>query len=156
MRMVTMYDHRELLQPFRNSLVGKPLSHIWLGQGTALFMEFGRLTPVTLHDGRRGNAIGELGVMIEWNWRIENAATIICGSGSEAALRETTFKNIQGCHVVDVELVGRLPELTIALADNFYVSSFMAAEGDPRWALFDRCFSKLRTLHVMSGIVSLE
>ena len=51
--------------PFFNSLLGKPATHIWRGYGSALFIEFGQLTP---RSGNGENDRGEITLMIEWSW----------------------------------------------------------------------------------------
>jgi hypothetical protein len=74
------------LQTFRDALIGLPLSHLWRGCGSTICLEFGRLTPTTRRSGEAGNPSGELGLMIQWSWRIENTVSIRCGSWSEEHL----------------------------------------------------------------------
>ncbi|KZD25500.1 hypothetical protein A4A58_03545 [Tardiphaga robiniae] len=94
--------------------------------------------------------------MIQWSWRIENTASILCGSWSEEHLWAPAFDLLRNKVVVDLSVVGRLPEIVIALTEGLYVSSFMTAEGDPQWAVFDRRDSALRTLSVKQGILKLD
>lgn len=75
--------------------------------------------------------------MIEWSWRIESEDAIVCGSWSDEGAWEQIFQSLIGREVQDVSLYGRIPELSIALAGWFYVASFMTAEGQPEWTLFD-------------------
>ncbi|WP_139069775.1 hypothetical protein [Tardiphaga robiniae] len=145
-----------VLQTFRDAMIGLPLSHVWRGGGSAIFLQFGRLTPRTRHSGEAGNPTGELGLMIQWSWRIENTASILCGSWSEEHLWAPAFDLLRNKVVVDLSVVGRLPEIVIALTEGLYVSSFMTAEGDPQWAVFDRRDSALRTLSVKQGILKLD
>jgi hypothetical protein len=60
-------------------LVSMPVTHVWRGGRSALFLEFGALTPRVLPDGNTGNARGEVTLMIEWSWRIEAPKEILCG-----------------------------------------------------------------------------
>jgi hypothetical protein len=53
--------------------------------------------------------------------------------------------------VVDLSVVGRLPEIVVALTGDHYVSSFMTADGDPSWSLFDRRGGTVRWLNVREG-----
>jgi hypothetical protein len=76
--------------------------------------------------------------MIEWSWRIERGNSILCGSWSEESLWQPAFDVLVGQEVVRVSTVGRLPELALSLSDHLHVASFMTAEGDPSWTLFDR------------------
>jgi hypothetical protein len=144
------------LRAFREALIGLPLSHLWRGHGSAIFLEFGHLTPRTRRSGEAGNPRGEFGLMIEWSWRIENKASILCGSWSDEHLWEPTFDLLRNRAVVDLSIVGRLPEVVVALTEDHYVSSFMTAEGDPSWALFDRRSDTLRTLSVRGASLNID
>ena len=143
-------------QTFRDALVGLPLSHLWRGYGSAIFLQFGRLTPMTRRSGGAVNPRGELGLMIQWSWRIENTASILCGSWSEEHLWEPSFDLLRNKEVVELSIVGRLPEIVVGLTEGLYVSSFMTAEGDPQWSRFDRRDGALRTLSVREGRLKLD
>jgi hypothetical protein len=94
--------------------------------------------------------------MIQWSWRIENARSILCGRWSEEDLWEATFDQLRKSAVVDVSTIGRLPEIVVGLTGGLYVSSFMTAEGDPQWSLFDRRGGALRTLSVRNGSLNVK
>lgn len=163
-------DRVGALQAFRDGLVGQPLSYLWRGYGSAIFLEFGHLSPRTRRSGKVGNhPEGELGLMIEWSWRVENSTSILCGSWSQERLWEPTFDLLRSRLVVELSVVGRLPEIVVALTESLhvsssmkadpqslYVSSFMTADGDPSWALFDRRGDTLRTLSVREGSLKLH
>jgi len=149
-------DGVSVLQTFRDALIDLPLSHLWRGHGSAIFLEFGRLTPQTLRTGAAGNPSGEFGLMVEWSWRIENRTSILCGSWSGEHLWEPTFDLLRNRVVVELSVVGRLPEVVVALTEGLYVSSFMTAEGDPCWALFDRRGDTVRTLNVRGGSLNID
>ena len=110
----------------------------------------------TRRDGAALDPRGEFGLMIQWSWRIENATSILCGSWSEESLWGPTFDLLRNKVVQELSVVGRLPEIAIVLAGDLYVSSFMTAEGDPQWALFDRRGGALRTLSVSEGRLKLD
>jgi hypothetical protein len=151
-------DDIQLLRTFRAPLVGLTLSHLWRGAGSAIFLEFGPLTANTRtrRDGTLMNPRGEFGLMIQWSWRIESATSILCGNWSEEQLWEPTFDMLRNSAVVDVSLFGRLPEIIIAFSDDRFVSSFMTAEGDPGWALFDRRGNSVKWLDVRNGRLTTE
>ncbi|WP_448040640.1 hypothetical protein [Bradyrhizobium liaoningense] len=144
------------LKLFRDALTGLPVSHFWRGYGSTIFLEFGHLKPRTRQSGKPGNPQGELGLMIHWSWRIENATSILCGSWSEEPRWEPTFDLLRNKRVVALSLVGRLPEIVVGLTEGLYVSSFMTAEGDPQWTLFDRRFDTVRWLCVRDGELKTE
>jgi hypothetical protein len=139
------------LRAFREALIGLPLSYLWRGHGSAIFLEFGALTPRTRRNGEAGHPEGEFGLMIEWSWRIENRTSILCGSCSDEHLWQPTFDLLRNQTVVDLSVAGRLPEIAVALKDDHYVSSFMTADGDPSWTLFDRRGNAVRWLNVRDG-----
>jgi hypothetical protein len=75
--------------------------------------------------------------MIEWSWRIESEDAILCGSWSDEGSWGNVFESLIGRSVETVSVFGRLPELSIALSGGFRVASFMTAEGQPAWTIFD-------------------
>jgi hypothetical protein len=129
----------EIFGKYRSALLTKPLSAVWRGHGSAIFFEFGRLSPQVRRDGTAGNSQGDFTVMIEWSWRIESEDAIVCGSWSDENGWDEIFQSLIGREVQDVSLHGRLPEISIALAGGLYLASFMTAEGQPGWTIFDRC-----------------
>jgi hypothetical protein len=146
-------------EDFRQDLIGLEVSHIWRGHGSAPFVEFGALTPsnVVRRSGRPGEPAGELSLMVEWSWRIENRTSIVCGSWSEEDIWSPTFDMLKGRRVVDASLFGRLPEISVALTGDLFIASFMTAEGDPEWALGDRRGSgPPRWISVRDGRLQVE
>jgi hypothetical protein len=128
-----------LFEVYRSKLRNAEVSHVWRGHGSALFVEFGFLSPGHARaDGRLGNPTGEFGVMVQWSWRMEEGSQITCGSWSNEELWVPTFARFIGKKVIDISLVGRLPEIEIELSDELYLLSFMTADGEPAWTIFDR------------------
>jgi len=140
---------------YRSALLKKPLSAVWRGHGSAIFLEFGRLSPQKRHDGTAANSQGDVTVMIEWSWRIEREDAIMCGSWSDEDGWDEIFQSLIGREVQDISLFGRLPELSIALTGGLYVVSFMTAEGQPVWTILDRCSerAKIGWIDVRNGKV---
>ncbi|KRE16845.1 hypothetical protein ASE63_14035 [Bosea sp. Root381] len=92
--------------------------------------------------------------MVEWSWRIENERSIVCGSWSDEVLWEPNFARLVGQRVDDIRTFGRLPEIQLSLSGGFHIASFMTAEGDPEWTLFDRRGPKTITVSCRSGVVA--
>jgi hypothetical protein len=139
------------LQRYRDTLVGMKLTHTWRGHGSAIFLEFGALAQRMRLDGSPGETEGELGVMVQWSWRIEGGHSIICGSWSDDDLWEPALLRLQSSTVENLDVFGKLPELAVALSNGHSVVSFMTSEGDPQWALFDRRSPTRRWLCVRDG-----
>ncbi|MFD1303198.1 hypothetical protein [Methylobacterium marchantiae] len=149
---------KDWIEHFREAAEGLVVADVWRGYGSALFIEFGKLTPAdgTRKDGTPGAPSGAIGLMIEADWRIEDAHAIVCGSSSDEELWEPTFARLVGKHVVDVATFGRLPEVLISLSDRFHVASFSTLEGDPGWSLFDRRGAAPITVGCWSGVITEE
>ena len=144
-------DHSAFLASF----IGLPVSHVWRGYGSALFVELGELTPTRVRrDGSPGNPEGEMSLMIEWSWRIERPRSILCGSFSEETTWPRAFAKLVGSTVKNVTIFGRLPEVSLAFSNGLHLSSFMTADGQPQWVLFDRRKPTTSWLAVERGVVS--
>ena len=132
------------------------VAHVWRGYGSALFLELGELTPGFRRDGSPAAPRGEIGLMIEWSWRIEDDRSVLCGSFSAEELWAPTFGRLVGREVIGLSTFGRLPEILLSLSDGLYVVSFMTAEGGPAWTMFDRRAPKCIALHCRSGLLCIE
>jgi hypothetical protein len=127
-----------IFDTFASPLIGLPVRHIWQGYGSAIFLEFGELRPRLEQDGSASQSEGQMGLMIERSWRIEDRTSIRCGSWSDEALWPDVFALLLGSEVRYVKTFGRLPEIEIGLSNGMHILSFMTAEGLPMWTLFDR------------------
>ena len=114
-------------------LIGLPVSHAWRGYGSALFLEFGALTP----PGPRGhNPKGEATLMVEWSWRVESSRTVQFGSWSGNRKMDNGIASLKRRKLMEISLVGRLPEVYIQLSKDRWVHTFMTREGQPEWTVF--------------------
>ncbi|MFB2552493.1 hypothetical protein [Ensifer soli] len=144
---------------WRAALLAMPVSRVWRGHGSALFLELGALLPGgRRRDGSAGGPQGLFTVMIEWSWRIEDDTTVHCGSWSGEHLWPDAFAALEGRRIEDVSLFGRPAELRIALTGGRRVLSFMTAEGDPAWTIFDASAGRHRprAIGVDGGVLREE
>lgn len=121
MEIVSSEEAKEFIAPF----IGKLVSRVWQGNGSAIFLEIGELTENK----------GELTIMIEWSWRVESLTQILFGSFSELSDFPRFLKQLSGLAVNNISFQSRLPEVIVELSDNTWVCSFSTVEGDPEWAL---------------------
>jgi len=121
MDIISTEEALEFTAPF----IGKAVSRVWRGNGSAIFLEIGELA-----DNK-----GELTVMIEWSWRVENEQEIEFGSWSEESEFSKLLQNLKGLALNRVSFQSRLPEVVLELSGNKWVCSFSTVEGDPEWAL---------------------
>jgi hypothetical protein len=63
------------------------MARVWLGYSSALFVGLGMLRPRVHRDDSRCDPNGEIGLMIEWSWWIEDEWSIACGKWSDKDLR---------------------------------------------------------------------
>jgi hypothetical protein len=143
---------------YRQQILGLPISAIWRGHGSTIFLEIGQLYPVKRKSGENGNPTGEYTVMLEWSWRIESQTSIIGGSWSDEEGWQTLFNSLLGRTVLDISVFGRLPELSLVLSGEKYVLSFMTAEGQPSWSVLKRVadHSQVPSLCVVDGKLVVE
>jgi hypothetical protein len=139
------------------ALAGMKVSHLWRGYGSAIFLEFGDLSPSRVRpDGSLGNPEGELAIGIEWSWRIEHTTSVICGSWSKEEHWERAFDRIRKSHVMALTLFGRLPEIDLALTGDLHLLSFTTTTGQPEWHLADRRSRPSTWVSVRNGVLYEE
>jgi hypothetical protein len=137
------------------SLSGQPISYLWRGYGSAVFIEFGDLTPRTNRDGSPGHPEGQVSLGVEWSWRIEDDATILSGSWSEEDLWEPTFSRLRNTQVESVKVFGKLPEIELSTDRGVRFISFSTTDGQPQWHLVDRRNGPARWFSVRNGQLHL-
>ena len=140
---------------FFDSLIGKQISHVWRGHGSAIFLEFGVLTSSKRRSNLPSNPKGELSLMIEWSWRIEKPRSIMGGSWSDEGLWPNFFNLLVGAKVEKAEIFGVLPEIMVWLDNGLRVASFMTADGQPSWAIIGR-IPEIGSLSVKRGKLYVE
>ena len=141
---------------FSAGLTGLPVSRIWQGYGSAIFVEFGKVQPRRRLDGSPGNPRGEWTLMIEWSWRIEGKRRIWCGSWSDGERWPRAFARLERAKVTSAVLYGRLPEIDVGLSNGLHVVSMMTAEGDPAWALTKHSEGTSSSISVCAGRLKIE
>jgi hypothetical protein len=137
------------------SLSGQPISYLWRGYGSAVFIEFGDLKPTTKRDGSPGHPKGQVSLGVEWSWRIEDDASIISGSWSEEELWEPSFDKLRDARVEGLTLFGGLPEIELLTSQGARFVSFSTTDGQPRWHLVDRRKSPANWFSVRQGRLHL-
>jgi hypothetical protein len=143
-------------QQFCAPLVGLPVTHIWRGYGTALYLEFGDLHPRRLSDGSSGNPTGDWELLIASGWRIEGRGLALCDSESDDSHWQEVFRGLMNATVEVVSLVGELPEIALALSNELRLISMTGAQRSPQWTLFDNRKNRAGWAAIKSGILTIE
>lgn len=141
--------------PFFDALIGKLVSHVWRGHGSAIFIEFGELTTRNKEDKNTTQPFGELSLMIEWSWRIERPKSILGGSWTSERRWPGMFKKLKGSTVTNVEVYGHIPEVCVSFSNGLRITSFMTAEGQPEWAIISHK-ENIGNLCVKKGMLYVE
>lgn len=135
-------------------LIGEPVSRVWRGHGSALFLEFGPLIRNLRRDGTVGGETGKFTLMIQWSWRIERGRSIVCGSWSDEEKWPEAFGMLGQTKVVGASLFSRLREIDIELSNGLHVVSFSTVEGGPQCTLFNR--DEASWITVKAGALVIE
>lgn len=131
MSIIFENDIREFIEPY----IGKVVSRVRQGHGSAIFLE-----------------VDDLTIMIEWSWRVEKGNQIAFGSWSEESAFKNHLATLNGLFLSNISFQSRLPEVVVELTDNTWVCSFSTVEGDPEWALI----TPTNTLLSKSGCLAFE
>lgn len=142
-------------EDWRQKIVGQRVSLAWQGYGSTIFLEFGKLTPTYRPNGESGYGQGEITIMLQWGWRMEDETSILCGHGNENDEITAGLLRLTGLELADAALVGRLPELSLSFSNTLYVTSFWPCEGDPSWTIFDRMMDGHNALYIEQGALVL-
>jgi hypothetical protein len=124
---------RERFRDLTRPLAGLPVSRAWRGAGSAIVLELGALEK---RYERTGKPKGEAALIIDWSWRVEGARSVPFGSWSGDRKIANGLRSLVGRTVLDLQVTGRLPELSVTLSGNRWLQSFMTAEGQPAWSVF--------------------
>jgi len=143
-------------ETFIAPLIGLPVSRVWQGYGSAIFLEFGTLHSTRTRDGQPGSPRGDWTLFVEWSWRIEGKRRIWCGSWSDGERWPRAFARLQGQTVTSLRLLGRLPEINLGLSNGLHLLSLMTIESDPGWALIARRDGASLSLRIRAGRLYLD
>jgi hypothetical protein len=140
---------------FAATLKGLPISYVWRGYGSAIFLELGALIPYANRDGTPGHPRGEVTLGVEWSWRIEDSTAIQCGSWSEEDRWEPAFDLLRHARIARCDVFGVLPEVAITTEAGIRFLSFSTTDGQPQWHFVDRRDGPARWLTVREGQLHL-
>ena len=122
-------EFMRLLEPLAGLVVSRP----WIGAGSAIFLELGRLTPVQW----RGRLYpeGEACISVEWDWRVEDGVSVLYGSSNSRPRISRGIACLQGTTAQSLSVAGDVPELVVVFSSNHCLRSMAMVTGDPRWSV---------------------
>jgi len=129
--MATMLSEQEFRDCVR-PLQGLEVSLAWKGYGSAIFLELGRLSPP---QQPRRHEQGQACLRVEWDWRVENASSILFGSSDTGPEIADGIRGLQGSRIDDIAAVGAVPEIVALLSNEQRLRSMAMTTGDPQWGI---------------------
>jgi len=91
--------------------------------------------PLTKTDKHTGQKKAELGLSIYYHWRVEGSKSLLFGNSSGVRKIDNGISTLSGHTILEISLVGRLPEHYVKLSGNKWVCSFTSWQGQPEWAV---------------------
>ena len=147
---------QKLFEQYKTDLMCREVTNTWNGYGSAIFLEFGKLSSEDKNGNKHNNPKGEITIMVEWDWRAEKDLTIICGSSVESPEIEAFLSSLVNEKITALKTTGQLPELEIKFSNDIILKTFMTDKGQPEWAFMDDRTDGLPALGVENGKVSAE
>jgi hypothetical protein len=114
------------------SLIGMSVSLPWKGYGSTIFLELGQLSP--LQPRQRHNR-GAACISIDWDWRMEKGAGVMCGSSNSGPEIEKEIARLQGSTVEGLLVAGEVPELVVSFSHGRNIRSMVMRSYDPQWSI---------------------
>ena len=130
-----------------SALVGKPVSHVWFGDYSALYLELGVLTPSdrVRRDGSAFNPRGEMSIYAGFDWRIERPRSIFGSRDCSRRRQRTMTTSLLGSTIVAASTFGRIPELQVEFSNGLWIATFGLSRGSPDWHV---TFRSPTTIHL--------
>ncbi|KQZ44951.1 hypothetical protein [Duganella sp. Root1480D1] len=120
---ITLADANKLLR----SIFDLPVSLPWKGHGSAIFLELGKLAPLSRSKQRRQN--GEVTIYIGWEWRVEQGCRVLYGSSNSRPQIDDCLDGLLGATIKSIAIEGRVPELVIEFSnDQRLISAAMCTD----------------------------
>jgi hypothetical protein len=121
------------LQPFTTALIGLPVSRVSNGCGSAIFLQLGRLREERLRD--RCALVGEAGIGVEWDWRIECGTRIVGGSSTSRPAIQMCLEALVGARIESIEFEGPIRELVVRFSTGHILRTMAMFPDDPQWTI---------------------
>lgn len=125
-----MYIDKQYFDESIGNLIGLPISKAYNSFGSSLCMELGELT---LNDRNRQK--GEAYIRLDWDWRLEDDESIICGSSNSGPAMAETAEELVGLTITGLNLYGSPPEVEIRLSNDQRLRSMAMKSGNPEWTI---------------------
>ena len=117
-------------------LVGMPVSRVWNGGASALFLELGDLQPWDTGRRRRSKR-GEVTLQIEWNWRVQTRTKILVGSDQSNWAINKYIRRLKGLEIVAIALDDEVKnDLIVQFSEEIQLQTSRLTSGDGEWLIW--------------------
>jgi hypothetical protein len=119
-----------------SKILGKKISLAWFSDYSAMYLEIGDLHPgKILLNGKTGKPRGEYTIYVGYDWRIERLKTIVGGLNFSKKRHEKLAQILVGKEIIAINCFGRIPEISIEIARNIWISTFGIDGHQPEWSI---------------------
>ncbi len=130
MPAITKTEFNQLTKPLR----GLPVLKVKNSFGSAIYLKMGSSLP--LDASKPEQSLPHVGaIYLYWDWRLEDAATILCGSSNRRSEIGGALAKLVGLTIVEFVLEPLLPDLTMVFSNGWRLRSMSLVAGDPTWTL---------------------
>jgi hypothetical protein len=127
---------RRRMPPSLNYIARLPVSHVWFGDYSALYLELGELKPGKQRkDGTAGNPFGQITVYAGYSWRLERAGVVYSGKANTTDDRHKVATAVKNSTITTASTVGGTLDLQVEFSNGFWLVTFDETEGDPEWSV---------------------
>jgi hypothetical protein len=114
-------------------LLGMTVSRAYKSYGTTIHVELGRLQPPVAKFQELGE--GEATLSMSWDWRVEEAASVLYGSSSPEPEIRDGIAGLTGAAIASLAVTGPVPELAVRFSNGQRLLSMVMAAEDPQWSI---------------------
>jgi hypothetical protein len=130
----------QLLEPLREL----PIVNASNSFGSAIHLNF--RAPAPFHSDALEQTLPDLiaGIHLYWDWRLEDAGLILCGSSNQRSEISGTLGKLIGLNISEFVIEPLVPDLTIIFSNGWHLRSMSLRAGDPEWNIVLPDKSRLR------------
>lgn len=123
------------ISPSIGLLINKPVSCVWLGDYSALYLECGALSPGRLRrDGSVGNPVGEITVYLGFEWLIKQDGSLL-KSDTRPVPIQSIVGQLSGVIIISAGLCAKRKNLELVFSHSSRLVTLSGDENDPEWSV---------------------
>ena len=116
---------------YTKELIGLPVSLPWMGYGSAIFLELGKLEDIKTT--RQNHQKGEACISVSWDWRFEKGVKVLFGSSNTYPEIDNGIQILKGSRVHSIETFGSVQELIVRFDNDLCLRTMVMISDNPKW-----------------------